>query len=85
MKKIILGGFLVAVILRGVPDGGEYAEVCTVTEIFGDEYTLTDGRGENWIATGENLFYGREYMVVFNDRETPEIYDDEIVEIYEVR
>lgn len=65
-------------------ENAEHYEIAGVVDEINPEtgwITLVDAYGEMWVYEGEGLEEGQPVIIVFNDMNTDDIYDDEIIQI----
>ena len=87
MIKSMLSGVLALIISAGVPASHVQVDNARVLNKYtenGTKYTafVTDD-GNVWINEG-NYSKNGEYILVFDDKGTSSVYDDEIMKIYKV-
>lgn len=85
MKSIFIT-IMIALTAKGIPACNASVKPCEVYSTFDDEVVMEDSKGNLWGVEGfcGRIAKGNRYLVLFNNNSTESIYDDEIVEIYDL-
>lgn len=86
-RALMIGGFwftMIATILtgcKGMNKTKEYQQSAVISKVCGNEVYLVDNRNEEFSFYGDNYKVGTKVTVTFNDNNTIEIYDDEVLNV----
>ncbi|MHC1722501.1 MAG: hypothetical protein AB9836_04765 [Aminipila sp.] len=82
MLKLLITMLIGGTALSPIAPADLHMEVGTVTSVIENNAQLSTGNGNGWyLEQRPDMPNGEQYLIVFNDMGTTDIYDDEIVYI----